>query len=707
MDQIHGLPSPEGGTISSTLHKGGRCTLPECYRDMNSWPGFDDSVLKGAIKKRYAQLRDATALYLANKPMQEVIEVAKVDQRRFLRIFSRCLQRDVSGQILGCRAFVKGSFAAPPQRKADLVVSADGKGGFYGMFRKLLRDHPKIVDNLITLLNGHGLKGLRPNRLLFRSIHRSFRRICEVEGIGNNEYPLNTSEKARRALRSWIDSDYLPRYASRYILLEHGVDAGGLAAYGEGDGQADRQATGYGAWIIDEVTVDLHARYEIPNAQGDWEQLELRRFQELRVIHKGTSANLANRQIYAPQASAEDISMLLWDAVSGPEQVPRTIEGLKAEDGAGYPANVIGELRFGVPSVVYLDNALAHLADHVQHVVGHLFGATVILGKPKTPRERAAVESKFSLEARRVTHQLPSTTGSGPNDPIRKGSAVPIEKRVRAQDLEHVLDVYVMNENALPAAGSHNVPPLVRLRRLLDSGALKPQYLPTDKRKAYYFCRPEKVTVKVDPAAGRRPYINYLYQRYSSSTLSRRFDLKERFMYVRADFRNLRTVMLFTEDGREFGPVQALGHWGTFPHDVRIRRLFGKLKRAGELETRADDRPLEALFAHLRKKAPRNSTAALQLSYLIQYLTRNEFQMGPALAEGFKEWSLVSAATDAISTLPVIALPVTTTNVVIPITALPDRSLHLASQNFKTEFEDLNASVKPERWVLPRRSLRK
>lgn len=705
MDAIHVLPPPEGGSMSPARHKGGRGTLPECYKDMSKWPGFDDSTLKGADKKRYCQLRDATSLYLAYRPMCEVLTAANVKERYFLRIFARCLQRDSSGDILGCRAFVKNSFASPPVRTAPLVPSVDGKGGFFGMFRKLLRDHPKIEDNLVTLMNGYGQKGLRPNRLMFRGVHRNFCKFCEAEGLGIHEYPLNTGERARRALRAWIDSDYLPKFATRHVTLEHGIDAGGLAGYGEGDGQADRHATGYGAWIIDANTIDLNARYEVPNAQGDWEQLELRRFQELRLIHKGTSANLANRQVYSPQVSAEDVSMLLWDGVAGPSPVRQVIQGLREEEGAGYPADVIPELRFAIPSVVYLDNALAHLADHVQHIVAHLFGANVILGRPKTPHERAAIESKFSLQARRVLHQLPSTTGSGPKDPRRKGSSVPVEGRVRAEELEQLLDVYVMNENAFLAAGAHNVAPLVRLRRQLVSGVLKPQYLPMDKRKAHYFSRPIRVTVKVDPATGRRPYINYLYQRYSSNALCRRFDLKERTMYVRPDFRNLRTVMLFTEDGREFGPVQALGHWGTFPHDVRIRRLFGRLKRDGELDTRAEDRPLEAMFALLRNKAPRNPTAALQLTYLCEYLLRNKFQMGPILEDASREWAAASEAIDAITILPMVQLS-NGANDVQRIAGPPLPASTPNVRTFEVNGEEINAPVMAERWALPRRKLR-
>lgn len=679
-------------------HQGGRHTLDECHRDMSLWTEYDDSALSPASQKRYRRLRDATSLYLAGGTLCDVVKIAKVSERQFLRIFARCLLPDGKGRILGCCGFVKGYVAAAPQRTAVLVPSADGKAGFGGMFRKILRDYPDIAPGLVTMLNAYGTKGLQPNRMTFRAFHRGFLKLCSAQGIKHDEYPFNTKERARRSLRGWIDRDYLPRYASRYIALQHGQDAGGLTAYAEGSGNADREAAGYGAWVIDEHTIDLHAIYEIPNDQGDWEELELRRFQQIRLTHLGTSANLACRQVYAAQASAYDISMVIWDATNGPPPVEAVVEGLEEEPGAGYPACVIPELRFAIPSLIYLDNALAHLADHVQHIATHLFGATVILGNPYTPHERAGAESKFNLQARRMVHQLPSTTGSGPKDPLKKSSKVPPSRRVRAEAAEHALDVYVRNENILPAAGSHNIPPLTRLRRRLETGALKPMYLPVDKRKAYYFCRPIKVVVRVDAAGGRRPYVNYLYQRYSSATLSKRFDLKGKSLLLRPDPHNLRTVMLFFEDGGEFGPIQALGHWGTFPHDARIRRLYGRFKREGELDTRAEDRPLEALFAYLRKSAPRNPTAALQLTYLIRYLMRHDFEMGPGLHYEAQEWMAVSTTSTRLGTLPMH--PNTGGIVDVEPRSAPGSTLELLPPPWP-------ATAEAPRWSLARRSLRR
>jgi putative transposase len=647
-------PSKTQRVKPAFAYTGGRKTLPTCYQDISTWPSFDDSMLSGVVAVRYRRLRDATVAYLDGRAMSDVVAIAGVGERRYSRIWKRCFLLAEDGKILGCRAFAKGYFSCSPIRVAPLPSAEGGKGGFSGAFRQLLRNRPGISKRLIEYLNGYGLKGLRPNRLMFRSIHKAFLRFCVEEGVTADEYPFNTGEKARRPLREWIDTDYMPQYATRFITVEHGAGAGSLAGYGEGDGQANRKASGYGAWVIDEHTPHFTAKYIIPNNLGDWESVKLRRFSVLRLIliRPGVTANLAHRQVYAAQVSTSDVCQLLWDGVNGPEPVRRTIEGLKPEEGAGYPAVVIEGLRFAIPSVVYLDNALAHLADDVQHVVAHLFGGKVILGKPYSPHGRPDVESKFALESGRIEYQIPGSTGSGPKDSVRESSDVPVDRLVHTAVFEQLMDVYCMNENALPSAGAHNISSLERLRRQLASGALKPAYLAADKRKPHFFSRPVKVTIKADTSNGRRPYFNFKYQRYTSSALSQRFDLKNKTMYVRRDSKNLRTVFLYFPDGTEFGAAQVIGHWGTFPHDERIRLLFGKLKRDGLLDVRADDRPLEALFNHLRKRAPMDRTDALRLTNLVEYLTRQDFEMSMDMTVACHEWKELSAVSKTLGILP-------------------------------------------------------
>lgn len=669
----------------SNCFEGGRTKMPEYYLKTENWPPFDEKGLDVDVKKRFNLLKSAISKYLNFSSMEVVRKDLKMSEGRFFKIFHKCGELTPDGEIYGWSALVAGRSIGGRKRIASISASPGSKGGWSGAFGKLLSDKPGIASALTEYLNAPGKKrSTRPNRVEFRATHRRFLKICAIEGITEEEYPFCTNERGRKALRGWIDNVYLPLNANRFVGLEHGPEAESLSRYGEGDGSASRPVAKFREWTFDEVTMDVSARYEIPNAAGDWEELELARFFMIRLIDKGSGANLAMRLVFAPQATADDISELFWDALNGPPEVPKPIEGETLLEGAGYPSVILSKLRFALPAVVHMDRALSHLAGHVQSVVTSLFGGTVILGPARTPRERAEIESRFSLQARRVVHQLPGTTGSGPKDPVRKRAAVPVDKLVRANELLQVLDAYCRNENVTPAAASGNIAPLERLRRLLEAGVLEPVYLDPDKRKPYFFSQPVRVAVKGNIAKGVRPYVNYLYMRYSSAELGRDFAMEGGTLLLRPDLRNLRTVMLFREDGRFYGAAQVLGRWSSFPHDQRMRRIFGRLKRLGELGDRADDYPLEALFEHLRKKAPRDRKAALQLSYILEYLTRNFVALGPELNEAVNEWRDFQQAKNDIGVLPIKA-PASVQSALPPVLAAPQKSQVEPAKNLLSE----------------------
>ncbi|MFG3756645.1 hypothetical protein, partial [Klebsiella pneumoniae] len=108
----------------------------------------------------------------------------------------------------------------------------------------------------------------------------------------------------------------------------------------------------------------------------------------------------------------------------------------------------------------------------------------------------------------------------------------------------------------------HYIAPLERLRRSLASGTLTPIYLPAHLRRPHFFNKPVPVPVHADLRSGRCPYINYMYQRYSSNQLRRSIGLTGKRMWVRPDLGDLRTVLLFDDAGSEFGPVNVQGAWG-------------------------------------------------------------------------------------------------------------------------------------------------
>lgn len=594
--------------------------VPEAYRSFVAWPLLDESLLSSQNQGRYRRFSTAIEMRLAGQPAATVAAVARVSEKEFGRVFRRCLSLHSDGRIWGLRALLRGVRVQRAVRKAALTRFVDKPAsGYGGMLGKVFHERPKIEQDLLFELTTNRRLIPSPNRATMRWCHKTFLRLCKAHGVSIDDYPFNTKHLGRRAFRIWMHSNFLPKHCTAWAVAEHGPDAQAFLYQG-GDGSASTLANPYEVWQIDEVTIDEQARYELPNWSGDWEQLDLRRASAIRVIETGATSTLAWKLILAAQPTVEELLMVLWDAVNGPPRVPPAVPDLDYIEGAGYPANIHPTLRYVVPKAIELDNALSHLADALQRLVAGTMGSVVRLGAPRTPQARGKVEAKFKLAAQRVLHQLPATTGSGPNDPVREKAWVPVEKRVRVDELEHVLDVYVANENATPAAGAGYEAPLERLRRQIVAGALRLNYLPTTRRKPHFFNSLHPVRLKVDPKYRRRPFVNFLGVRYTSPHLQRAYTLANQALWVRFDPRDLRVLLVFLDDGSEFGAITAMGQWGKFQHDLRIRKLFLKLKRKGELGERPEDEPLEALFNHLRAGAPRDRTKALQLVHLMNSL---------------------------------------------------------------------------------------
>ena len=646
--------------LPSAPHKRARLARALDVATLELWPTVDASLIENSEeKKRFEALKNAVDLYASGARVRDVTVIAGVTARWFYRLLERCQEAASDGRPRGYRALVARSIRLKRvRRRLRNENTTKVNAGYSGYFRKLLRDKPEIETGLVSALKRLGKDRLMPNSLDFRGVHRLFVRECVKAGLKDSDYPLNTEAKARVPLRDWLTNDFMSRHAVAWFALEVSPDAAQAAGYGQGSGQDTRIEEPYSAWQIDEMTIDVQAKYQLRTATGDIDDIDLDRFMVIRLIALGSSVNLSWSMVVARQVAAHDLTSLLWDAIDGHVKAEAVIAGLEYHPDGGFPSTVFPELRNRTPSVIYLDNALAHLADALQRLVMLLFGAVVRLGRPGVPQERADVESHIGLMARQLLHQLPGTTGSHPTSALRKRAKRTMTHRLDVAELAHMIDTYLANKNGLPAAASRYGTPLDQLRKQLDAGLVKANTLPVARRRAHLFYSPTKVTIKVDLKRGRRPFVNFLGVRYTSGTLQRNFGMVGKVMVARCDPRDLRTIWLYEpETGHEWGCLNALGRWGKFPHDMRIRKLFLLLKRKAALGERADDNPLEQLYQYLRGTAPNDRRDATRLAYLMHYLEGWVDPPDPAVAQACVAFRAGEASAFEAQTLPIVDEP--------------------------------------------------
>ena len=626
--------------------------VPVAYRSLDAWPSFDKKTLDAEGQKRFDALAKGAGLLLANQPMSLIAKAIPVSAKHFGKLVRRGMTLKPDGsRIWGMETFAKYKCQSKRERTKDFEAQPSSSAGYGGMFGQLLDRFPSIESGLVEFLNSKG----RPNRTEGHVLHVEFLRLCRAaKGLGEHEYPFETDSEASGPLSLWFKNVYMPKYGMKFIKREQGPDVAKALGYARGDGQAFSPPEPLIDWVLDEQNIDMHARYRLPSLFGGWDELELERFEIIRLRPVDIEMNLSWRLVLSKKASAHDIALLFFEAISGPPKAPAVVPGLDYLPGAGFPANVFPELRWQVPRVVWIDNALAHLADLVQNLVQRLWGGEARLGNPGTPKERPAIESSIKKHSSRIVQQLPQTTGSHPRDKRRKASAVPVNEWVHVDALEHTLDVYFANENVLPTDSAGGIPAFSRVQRMLASGAVQPNSLPSHHRRPHWFSEPVTRIVCADLKDGRPAHVNFMYTRYSSDHLKRQLALYGKPISLQPDFRNLQHVLAFDQSGAEIGFLTAEGIWGRFPADVRIRKTFGIHRKAGRLGPRADDEPLQRLYAYLRAGAPTDSHLALQLTYLVRYLSRNlsedqlrEMEMETVAAEKAEQTAGTSSAAPA------------------------------------------------------------
>jgi putative transposase len=625
--------------------------------DLEFWPTVDAcSITNLGHRARYRRLESAVLKYARGVPMSDVAAAAGLTGRRFYRILDACLTVCPDGRILGYRALVQGTRrGAPVRRAARAADERRSTAGYSGLFGKLLREHPKISDTLVKLIRARSRGRVAPQVLNFAWIHKEFLKACVDEKLTDADYPLSTESEARRPLRLWLKHDFMALYARDWYATQVGPDQAQAAGFASGTGEDTRPEPAHFAWQIDEQTVDALARYDVLAEDGNVDHLDLERFQVIRVLAIDSGASVAWSMVIGRQIRAYDLLAVLWDGLNGQPPAAAAIQGLVYQADAGYPACVIPELRFALPGVIYLDNALAHLAEGLQRLVAGLWGAKVRIGRPGVPQERAEVESHIKQMATQLLHQLPATTGSEPRSSRRKKARCAVKHRLDVMQLRHVIDVYLANKNGLPAAASRYQSPLMRLRSQVASGRMNLAELPEPSRRAHLFFPPLTRDVKCDLDSGRKPHINFEGARYTSDKLKDAYRLVGSKFVVRCDPRDLRTIWLYDiANGHEWGQLTVLGRWASFPHDLRLRQWYLKLKRENEWGEQAAEDPLERLYSSFKARRGTSRPDAMKYAYLMSYL--EGWTDAPAsVAAACHQWRSDEAAQAGMQTVPMPA----------------------------------------------------
>jgi transposase InsO family protein len=513
---------------------------------------------------------------------------------------------------------VTGSHTKAYQR---LKASSSTGVGLAGAFGQLLGKYPKLEQLVRQLIVNRDVllvqKGDQVYLKNLRNAHNRFTAACRSVGLTANDYPLNQEQQGRISLGS----------ALRHRMLQDFKQAH-RSAGGERLKPASALAQRRGAPVrdpFDTVEFDAHRldlRLTIldQDPYGEEQIIEIERAWLLALIDVCTRAILGYTLCLRREYSRYDVIRTFETALSPASMPTLTIPGLAPIECGGFVSAVLPETAYACWQQIRFDNARAHLAADRLNVACELLGCTVDVGPAYQPDERPFIERFFGTVATRFSHRLPGSTGSDPDDLLRKLKDPHGDLRlvVSLEELRELLAVWVWNYNGTPHGGLGSArTPLEAMSAAIRGRRTLLRHLPLSLQGNICLLQsvhPARVRGNIN--RGEKPHISFYHVRYTSHRLARSPELigKTLRIYYSAD--DIRILRAFLADGTELGKLKAGGIWSTTPHSLDTRQRIYRAKRLRQLRFGDSGDPVEAYLQFKREKSKRSRQAASEIAQI-------------------------------------------------------------------------------------------
>ena len=621
------------------------------------WPSVDINALDETAKRRYQQRVTAFELYAAGSPIGDVEEKSNLNRRILYRMIERAVQAHPDGRPWGFRALVPGAHTkAYERRKASLGAGT----GLAGSFSQLLEKHPKLEQLIGQMITDREVRLIQRSDRVYvknlRNAHNRFTAACRSIGLTAGDYPLNQDESGRRsfgaALRHRMMQDFGDAHRS----------AGGdrlkpASALAERSGSPVREP--FDTVEFDAHRLDLRLTILDQDPYGEEQIIEIERVWLLAVIDVFTRAILGYSLCLRREYRRYDVIRTFEKALAPASMPALTIPGLVPIASGGSVSTALPETAYACWRRIRFDNARAHLAADSLNVACEQLGCTVDVGPAYQPDERPFIERFFGTVATRFSHRLPGTTGSDPDDLLRKLKDPHGDLRlvVSLGELRELLAVWVWNYNGTPHGGLGGArTPLEAMTAAIRERHTLLRHLPLAMRNN--LCLLQSVhTARVRGHVGRgeKPHISFYHVRYTSHRLARTPELIGKPLRIYYDVDDIRILRAFLVDGTELGELNAGGIWAATPHSLELRKRIFRAKRLRQLKCGDADDPVEAYLQFKRGQSKRSRKAASEIA-----------QIKDAIGEGKPKTTGTESPTVSPPVLPLAVGPVKAHRLRIP-----------------------------------------
>jgi transposase InsO family protein len=443
--------------------------------------------------------------------------------------------------------------------------------------------------------------------------------------LHDTDYPLNQDQKGIRSLSKVIKK--LGSKTFSQAAKKSGA-APGKGCWNDRPDSALRQAVRpYQVVELDGHLLDIRLSITCQDPFGYEQTMDISRIWILAVMDIFTRAVIGYHLALTAEYNRHDVIRAIQKSVEPHLPMNFTVPGLGYGSVGGFPSQLLPELSYAVWDELRFDNAKAHLAEDTLHALRDELGCVVHAGPAGAPNCRPFIERFFNTLCSTMSHRLPATTLSNPEELRRLLTASNRQPAIAMPlaELEQLIEAVLATVNATPHESLGGRSPIQALKYWVHDHPVPVRHLPEPMRNNLRLLKVNHTgRVRGNIAQGVRPYVSFFAARYSGPMLAERTDLIGKPVTLVYCPDDIRTLQVFETTGAEIGILTVTRGWNQAAHSLPMRQHILKLARDGKLQMDAETDPVQAYLRYLREEAPRRRKTATKLEAARRTTTAGE-----------------------------------------------------------------------------------
>ena len=576
------------------------------------WPTVLESNVAAEYRELFRNRCNAVTMYVEGAALSDIEKTTGIHRNLIQPLTTRCIEVAGDGRIYGFRAIIPFLRIKNYERSAAIKPKfREGQGGLSGVFRHTLNKHPALERELkqLILKKNSPEHNVHEKKIQAGKLHNFFLKSLKEAGVMQNEWPFNTKHLGLKTIEKYMD-EVLDDSFSRSVRIREEQPSLAHMAVGSGHERFLSFEEPYDVVELDAYSINAFFSAEFETPEGATVEVQLDRLWLIAMIERVSDAILSYMVVYRSEISADDVLTVIRKALNPPVPIELTVKGLKYPDKGGLPSEVFPQCVGAAWNAMMLDGALAHLSKAVRERARSEVGFVLNWGPVGHFERRPNIERFFKKISDDVFMRYPSTTGSNPS----KGRAKNAEEnavtyKLRSDEAEQLIAVYMAQHNATPNAGTSYLSPLDVLEYYLIKQAdhFLLRHLPAPVGGATCIIPLKKeCTIRGGRQSGRRPYVEVDKVRYTNPVLSQSVALIGKKIIVEIDEDDMRFVKAYLPNGAEIGFLKAGGRWYVTKHSRKTRRIINSLIANKTLVISGFDDPVQIYMDYLSKRNKSN-----------------------------------------------------------------------------------------------------